>query len=117
MTGVAIVDLNGKLVSNLSASDLKGITESGFFKLEAPIFQVLETTPHKVLYQKKFGKNLKWLIFFLIKLGTITIQAEDTFSYLLKLFAEKRVHRIYVVDNEGKPTNVITLTTVLKMLV
>jgi hypothetical protein len=34
---------NGKLINNLSASDLKGVTQTNMFRLEAPIHQILST--------------------------------------------------------------------------
>lgn len=96
VSGIAIVDLNGVLVNNLSASDLKGLTESTFYKLEAPIHQILETTPRK--------------------LAPVTCKPFQSLASVLQLFNDTGIHRIYVTNDEEKPTNVITLTTILKIV-
>jgi len=95
ISGVAVVDMqSGELVNNISASDLKGITQSGFFKLEMPIHQIF-------LYSEK--------------LAPVTCSSATTFDKVLDTFAVSGVHRIFVLDAHRKPTGVITLTDVLKL--
>ena len=44
-----MVDIKtGELVNNISASDLKGITQSTFFKLETPIHQIFLNQANKL---------------------------------------------------------------------
>ncbi len=50
VSAVAVTNSTGEIISNLSASDLKGITESTFFKLEAPIHQILLLNQKKVQF-------------------------------------------------------------------
>jgi len=40
-SGIAIVDSSNKLVSNISASDLKGLTKDKFFTLNIPIQEMI----------------------------------------------------------------------------
>jgi len=93
-TGIAVIDEQGRLVNNISASDLKGITRDTFWKLEMPI--------EKILGEKA-------------KLPPLTCKPNDTFGDTIKRIADCKVHRIYVVDQQERPTNVITLTTIMKI--
>lgn len=93
--GVAVVDNKGKLCGNVSATDVKGITNETFWKLELPIREFLSKRQ---------------------KLPLVVCGPEETVKEVIRLLAEKRVHRLYVIDDSGKPMNVITLTTVMKVL-
>jgi len=93
-TGLAIIDEQDKLINNISASDLKGVTKDTFWKLDLPIEQVLG--------DKK-------------KVPPLTCRPTDVLGSVLQRLADCRVHRIYVVDTEHRPQNVITLTTIMKV--
>jgi len=95
ISGLAVVDFqNGRLLNNLSASDLKGITETNFFRLEAQLHQVFNATPNKKppVACSRFNT-----------LGEVIGQLEKT-----------GVHRVYVVDEELKPVGVISLTDIMR---
>jgi len=94
-TGLAVVDDNGKLYNNISASDLKGITKDNFFKLDSTIEQFVSE-------QKK--------------LPPVTCSKDATIGSVIQQLADYRVHRTFVVDSDNKPTNVITHTSVMKLL-
>jgi len=93
-TGLAIIDDEGKLINNISASDLKGVTKETFWKLELPI--------EKILGDRE-------------KLPPLTCKSSDTLADIIQRVSDCRVHRIYVVDSSNHPTNVITLTTILRI--
>lgn len=94
ISGVAIIHMKtGQIVGNISASDLKGITQDCFYKLEVPIHQIF------------LGEK---------RASPIVCTAQATLRDLLNLFVNTGVHRIYVVDVENKPTNAISLTDILK---
>jgi len=95
ITGLAVVDLRGRLVNNISASDLKGISLNSFYKLEAAIHEAFLYRPSK-LPPVSCGPNAK--------LGDAMSMMEKT-----------GVHRIFVVDDENRPISVVTLTDVLKL--
>lgn len=95
VSGIAVLDLKGTLINNLSASDLKGITETTFFKLEAPIHQVLMGNPDK--------------------LPPVTCSPHSTLAQALGKMEKTGVHRIFVVDDSGHPLNVITVTSILQL--
>jgi CBS-domain-containing membrane protein len=41
----------------------------------------------------------------------------DTFGSIIKRLAAQRLHRIYIVDSDGLPTGLVSLTDVLSVLV
>jgi len=94
-TGLAVIDEEGKLVNHFSASDLKGLTKDTFWKLELPLEKMFE------------GQK---------KLPPLQCRPEATFGEVIKKLSDCRVHRIYVVDEENRPVNVITLTTIMRVL-
>jgi CBS-domain-containing membrane protein len=93
-TGLAVVDEQGKLVNNLSAADLTGMTRDTFWRLEKPI---------KALFDESQ------------KLVPLSCKPETTFGRLIQTLADCRVHRIYVVDEQTRPINVITLTSIMRV--
>jgi predicted transcriptional regulator len=92
--GLAVIDEKGKLVNNISASDVKGLTKETFWNLNLPIEKVL---------------NLQ------NKLPPVTCNADTTLGQVLQKLVDYKIHRIFVVDKENQPTNVITLTTIMKL--
>jgi CBS domain-containing protein len=95
ITGLAVVDMvTGELVNNLSVSDLKGLSQLSFYKLEVPIHQIF-------MYDE--GRRLP----------PVTCSVNTSVGEILKLLVQTKVHRVYVVDVKGKPLNVITLTDIL----
>jgi len=95
ITGLAVVDSHGQLVNNISASDLKGITMTSFYKLEIPIHEALLYNPNK--------------------LEPVTCNKHNTLGEIMGIIEKTGVHRIFVVDEDNKPVNVITLTDILKL--
>jgi CBS domain-containing protein len=47
------------------------------------------------------------------KYEPVTINMNDKFGDVLKTVMEKRVHRVYIVDNDRKPTGVVSLRDLL----
>jgi len=96
ISGLAVIDFQtGQILNNLSASDLKGLTQGSFFKLEVPIHQIF-------LYSGG-------------KLPAVTCSPNSNLGEVIDLFEKTGVHRVYVVDGLMKPLNVISLTDVLNV--
>jgi len=93
-TGIAIVTATGELYNSISASDLKGITVERFHELEKPIETILKDRE---------------------KLPPVTCKSETTLGEVIKTLSDYRVHRVFVVNKQGCPTNVITNTTIMKI--
>jgi len=94
ITGLAVVNQNGKIVNNISASDLKGITLTSFYKLEIQIHEVFLYHPSK--------------------LPPVTSTGNTTLLEVLEMIEQTGVHRVFEVDEENKPIAIITLTDILR---
>jgi len=75
---------------------LKGISKETFFRLEYPIHQIL----------LHLGAN---------KRPPVVCSPNTNLNEVIDKFNKSGVHRIYVVDSDNKPLNVITLTDVLNV--
>jgi len=105
VSAVGVVDDRGRLVGNLSASDLKGqgIADWGqgadpFGTLQMPVMSFLQQ-----------GGMTHFPV------GSCT--SDTTFNFLLLKVMALRVHRLWVVDKKGKPISVISLTDVMQALI
>jgi len=49
-----------------------------------------------------------------LSLEPVTVVSSAKFSDLFELIVEKKIHRIWVVDADKKPTHLISLTDVLR---
>jgi len=88
-TGLAVIDSQGKLVGNVSASDVKGLSLETFNTLNLPIRDFVKHKP-------------------------VCIQKGSTMRDVISKIVEYHVHRVFVVDDANKLLNVISLTSVLK---
>jgi len=98
VSGLAIINPEGRLAGNLSASDLRGIRPEGFDMLSGSVLQFLvkgtESRPK----------------------SAVSCLPAATFSQVLSLFTLERVHRVYVVNEANVIRGVITLSDVLSAL-
>jgi len=96
--GIAIVDHDGHLVANLSASDIRGIGKGRrkFSSLLLPVPQFFRA------YQ--------------IQTAPLTCTQDTTFGSLIMKFGFYHVHRLWVVDETEKPIGLISLTDLMKYL-
>jgi CBS domain-containing protein len=98
ISGLGIIDANGRLVANFSASDLRGLTPEAFDYFDDSIMT------------------------FLTKRDTVSIRTPITctpstkFSEVIKTLATEKIHRIYVEDADHRPIGVITLSDIMPVL-
>jgi len=97
--GCAIVDENGKLVGNLSASNIKGINRSNFHVLTQPVSEFLAR-----------DKQRKWYDV------PVSAKPYHKMKEVILQFVSSKVHRIYITSDEGRPVGVVSLTDVLNVL-
>jgi len=97
LSALAVVDDKGKLCGNLSASDLKG-------------WHMFETRMR--LLVRPVGRFLKHIRKFQFKSEDfmVTLNKKNTWFDLLKTFQKHSVRRVYLIDDNCKPTGVISLT-------
>jgi len=105
VTAIPVIDDLGRIVGNLSASDLKGrgTTDYGdgadpFGTLQLPVLAFLQ---HGGMTIFPVGTCLK----------------STSFNFLLLKLMAMRVHRLWVVNSENKPTSVISLTDIMQALI
>jgi len=96
-SGVPIVNLEGKIIANFSATDLLFLNETNFHYLNLPIYDYLVKT---------CGSPK----------APVTAFVGDTVESILLKFAVHQIHRIYIVDEMERPIGVISLTDVLAWL-
>jgi CBS domain-containing protein len=97
ISGLALVDDDDKLVTNFSASDLKG------FKAE--LFEMFQMPTNEVLPLLKKNK-------------TLVVSSEETkLRQCIETLAKERVHRLFIVRLENRPVGVVSLTDIMYLLV
>ena len=101
VSGVGVVGHNEELIANLSASDLRTLTN--FRVLALPVLDFLDRAAE--------GQGTR-------RGPPVAVTPDTPFSSVLQMLGGggPRVHRVYITHN-GKPVGVITATDVLKLLV
>jgi len=99
VSALPVLDNNGKVIGNFSASDLKKFISDEWMSFSWTVGD----------YIKKYSS-----------FQSKTIKSNELFSNLIKNFAEgvegHRYHRFWIVDDEGKPTSTVTMTDVMRMI-
>jgi len=99
VSALAIVDKNGRLVANLSASDLRGLTEDKLKFLGLPISKYL-----KAVGSSKLRKP-------------VTCSPKDSLNDLINKVVPSRIHRVWVTDSSEIPLGVVSLTDIITIAV
>jgi len=103
--GLAVVDKDGKLTSNISLQDLKAMSN------DARLYWRLYQTVHNFLLKvrkENIGDRPKTIV---------SVKAQDTLETVIKKLNDTGIHRIYIVDDHKKPLGVITLKDVLAEII
>jgi CBS domain-containing protein len=112
----------GVLIGNLSVSDLRGLAIEDFPLLLLSVGEYIAV--RRGLFSKAdalAGKRAeaatsgKWAEL-LTAAPVVTVTPSSTFENVLELLAVKGLHRVYVVNADGKPLSIITLTDVLRLI-
>jgi len=103
VSGVGVVDKDGKLVGNISLRDLKAISSDGrlFWRLHQTVKNFLMKIKNE--YQEKDQRPTH----------VITTTETQTLEMVIRKIHDNKIHRIFVVDAHHKPTGVISLKDVL----
>jgi len=102
VSGVAVVDGSGKLVGNLSATDLRNV--GGDINLISRVFWSVEEF-------LKWGPNGEQAM-----PKPIYCTPNATVGEAVEVLVRTRTHRIYVIDDSGLPIGVISLGDVLEAI-
>ncbi|KAI8824095.1 uncharacterized protein EV422DRAFT_493178 [Fimicolochytrium jonesii] len=100
IAAVPVVDKDGKIVANFSASDLRGITEAGLVELKKPVLE----------YLKSANGHIR---------NPILCTPQTSLSEVLELLVTNRIHQLWVVDSPENPipTGVVTRSDIIGTLV
>jgi len=105
ISGVAVVDEQGRLVGNTSASDLK-------LFLKTPSIELLQM-PIVNFLNKIRQESID------ISTPTITCKSTDHLSLAIGKISSTKVHRLFIADDEGgfKPNSCLSITDILRYIV
>jgi len=101
LSSVAVVDDKGLVVDNLSATDLKGLLRSNLPQLRSPVDAFLT-------YARGLADTPRDRL--------VSCNVNSSLGDVMKMIVKEDVHRVYVLDAQGKPTGVISLTDLLLYL-
>jgi len=102
VSAVAITDENGRLVANFSASELRGLGHKNFDWLLLNISDFLG----RIASITPGGK----LLF------PLTCRKSTRIEDAINMLGTYRVHRLWLVDDQGKPEGLMSLTDVMRLL-
>lgn len=92
----------GKLVGNISASDIEGFVVNELQYLSQPVLEYV------VKSRKAHNLSAQSLV---------SCTGSSTLQQIMELFAREKVHRIYIVDKSEQFAGVITLSDIFKCLI
>eukprot|EP00124_Ichthyophonus_hoferi_P004139 Ihof_evm2s420 gene=Ihof_evmTU2s420 len=92
LSGVVVLNRDGRMIANVSASDFTGITN----------YERLSETLGLFLEIDKIEK--------LEEIYVVTIKPDSTLRETLELYVNESIHRLYMSDDLGRPTGVVTMT-------
>jgi CBS domain-containing protein len=95
---VGVVDQQGKLITNLSSSDVRGISTEQLQKVKLPVLQFLNEVIGAVR-------------------PAITCKNEDSLEKVIDIIVKDHIHRVWVTDEKNVPIGVITLTDIITYIV
>lgn len=98
LSSMAVVDDKGVIVDNLSATDLKGILRTDLPQLRSPVDQFLLFSRGKAETPRD---------------GLVNCDMNASLGDVMKKIVKEDVHRAYVLDAQGKPNGVLSLTDIL----
>jgi CBS domain-containing protein len=99
-TGIVVNDSQGRIVANLSAANIRGISRRNFQLLTRPLFEFLQR-----------DRRRGWWTM------PICIRETDTLEKCILQFGATKVHQMYVCDENGKATHVVTLRDVVRQFI
>ncbi|KAK3272140.1 hypothetical protein CYMTET_19549 [Cymbomonas tetramitiformis] len=135
VSGIAVVDAaTGRLVNSLSASDVRGLSPSVFSSLALPVGEFLKRahdekllrdrlveislkSSQKAAYESE-AENIATAEEDIVpQLRLITCTKDSSLDFIMRALLTYNVHRLYVVDEEQKPSGIVTVSNVLWALV
>ncbi|TPX55873.1 hypothetical protein PhCBS80983_g04939 [Powellomyces hirtus] len=102
VSAVAVIDKEGGLAANLSASDLRGLSSSNLACLFDNVYTFLEIDTHRRADQVK-ADQLKF------------VEPDAPMHKAAAMMRDSRIHRVWIADDGDKPVGVVTLSDFLSV--
>jgi 5'-AMP-activated protein kinase regulatory gamma subunit len=101
VSGVAIVNEEGKLTGNISNRDLKGIATDGsmFWRMFSKVHNFWDKVRRESEQEHPRG--------------VVALKSTNTLKDVITKLTENKVHRLYIVDDDRKPIGVVSLRDIL----
>ncbi|KAJ1650646.1 hypothetical protein IWQ61_008609, partial [Dispira simplex] len=96
-TAAAVLDYEGRLVGNISASDLRGLRDTNLGLLQDPVMQFLD----RIRPQRP---------------SPVVTTRDGTLRYVIEQVCIHKIHRVWVVDDNRRPVTVVTLTDIIGLM-
>lgn len=103
VNAVGVVDENGKLVGNISSSDIKLIDHDAKY-----IHRLFNKAGIFIIKIQQFNKSSSEEV--------ATCKIEDRLNDVLNKLLERRVHRLYVINDDHKPIGVIGISDLYTLM-
>eukprot|EP00030_Apusomonadida_sp_AF-17_P005891 a676594_640.p2 GENE.a676594_640~~a676594_640.p2 ORF type:complete len:332 (-),score=150.69 a676594_640:58-1014(-) len=94
-SSIAIVDADGKLVGNLSLSDLRGLDRATFGDLGDPVLAFLAARAEGVVKP------------------VVSVAPDASLGSMIAKMLSNKVHRVWVVDAENRPVGQVSMSDVI----
>ena len=100
VSALGVCDASGALVANVSASDLRGLTPERLGALASDVADFVAGDGNEAAGEKK----------------PVTCLASETVRDVVERMVSRRVHHVYVCDEERRPVAMVTPNDVLGAL-
>mmetsp|Transcript_19789 Transcript_19789/g.75869 ORF Transcript_19789/g.75869 Transcript_19789/m.75869 type:complete len:336 (-) Transcript_19789:43-1050(-) len=103
VSGLAVVDEDGKLVGAISATDFKRcLGQNMFAAMQTPVAEFLRLTNDHFKREQS--------------LSPVVCSPDETIMSMLKKLHDNHIHRLFIVDADNKPVGVISLGDIVSYL-
>ena len=101
VSGLAVVDAGGNLVGNTSARDLKlFMLDRGSLSLDMPLMEYLSAIRQRELVDAVHP--------------SCSVGLQSSIGHVIELMSATKYHRVFVVDAQGRPIGVLSVTDILR---
>ena len=97
---IAVVDKEGRIISNLSASDLRGLHHGNVDSLLLPVYEFLETNSR----ERNGG---------LLPDQLRTAKPDTPLDEIVQMILDCRIHRVWITNDNDEPVGVVSITDIL----
>jgi len=104
ISGIAVVDKEGKILGNISTSDLKRMDLESPEQLCYDIYQSIGQYIRSIECEKELGFPT---------FAPVFVKPNDFVSQVIRSVNSKHVHRVYIVDEDQKPIKEISLCDII----